>query len=44
MFICEPCHKKYEKHPWALHIVHSYGPCEYCGKTKKCADCKIPRK
>lgn len=36
MFICDPCRQAgYEND---ASLLHSYGPCELCGKTATCSD------
>lgn len=40
MFICESCHEQFEG--WHVKTT-SHGPCEVCGITKYCYDCKHHR-
>ena len=37
MFYCESCSNKYG-YPTDWYIPQSYGPCEFCGRTKPCYD------
>lgn len=39
MFLCEKC-DNHDKPGDYHHRGSSYGPCEGCGKTNSCTDCK----